>query len=85
VLHMLQWDPSAAATWCNCWARLHVHGYGGGITVRVRDTVRHEPHHEARATAVGVRTLAPSKRLGARHSVAVLESAHMHLLLLALS
>jgi hypothetical protein len=29
VLHMLQLDPSGAATCCSCWARVHACGCGG--------------------------------------------------------
>jgi hypothetical protein len=38
MLHILQWDPSVAATYCSCWARLHARTSGRGATVRAWDT-----------------------------------------------
>jgi hypothetical protein len=32
VLHMLQWDPSAAAACCSYWACVHARGCGGGTS-----------------------------------------------------
>jgi hypothetical protein len=29
VLHMLQWNPLVAATYCSCWST--VHALGGGM------------------------------------------------------
>ena len=34
MLHMLQWDPSAAAACYNCWARVHARGCVGGASDR---------------------------------------------------
>jgi hypothetical protein len=43
VLHILQWDPSTAATYCSCWARLHVCLCAGGTTMWARNTEQRGP------------------------------------------
>jgi len=54
VLHMLQWTPSAATTFCGYWARLHACGCGGGTSGRRGKPCRHKSKRSGHGTQSGV-------------------------------